>query len=440
MATGGRVVEPDDCPGGAFYAPTILTGVRPEHRIAREEVFGPVLAVIDIDSFDEAIDVVNDCAYGLSAAIYTRDVNAAMAATQRIDTGIVYVNAPTIGAEIQLPFGGTKHTGNGYREAGRRGLEQFSETKTVYVDYSGRLQKAQIDNRPAIESNRRTVNGADIVAERAAHRRASTPCSAFPARTTSRCGPRASRPASGSCRCGTSRVARTRPMVTPRATGKVGVALVTTGPGAANTMGAVGEAWASRSPVVVIATDIPSSLRRPGVYRGVLHECTDQAALFAPVTKMQTTDTSAKRLLAATSAPTRPGVRRHSFRSPDRARGENESNPVPRRGRARDAFSPLVDALRRSERPLLWVGGGAREAGDEVDALARRLGAPVVTTYQARGLLPPDHPLLVPAPPHEPEITALIAASDLVDRHRLRPRPDEHDAMAAAASRRDASR
>jgi aldehyde dehydrogenase (NAD+) len=152
VATGGRVVEPDDCPGGAFYAPTILTGVRPEHRIAREEVFGPVLAVIDIDSFDEAIDVVNDCAYGLSAAIYTRDVNAAMAATQRIDTGIVYVNAPTIGAEIQLPFGGTKHTGNGYREAGRRGLEQFSETKTVYVDYSGRLQKAQIDNRPAIES------------------------------------------------------------------------------------------------------------------------------------------------------------------------------------------------------------------------------------------------------------------------------------------------
>jgi alpha-ketoglutaric semialdehyde dehydrogenase len=152
VASGGRVVEPDDCPGGAFYAPTILTDVRPEHRLAREEVFGPVLAVIDIDSFEEAIDVVNDCAYGLSAAIYTRDVNAAMAATQRIDTGIVYVNAPTIGAEIQLPFGGTKHTGNGYREAGRRGLEQFSETKTVYVDYSGRLQKAQIDNRPAIES------------------------------------------------------------------------------------------------------------------------------------------------------------------------------------------------------------------------------------------------------------------------------------------------
>ena len=91
---------------------------------------------------------MNDCEYGLSAAIYTRDVNHAMRATQQIDTGIVYVNAPTIGAEIQLPFGGTKHTGNGYREAGRRGLEQFSETKTVYVDFSGRLQ-TRADRQPA---------------------------------------------------------------------------------------------------------------------------------------------------------------------------------------------------------------------------------------------------------------------------------------------------
>jgi aldehyde dehydrogenase (NAD+) len=152
VATGGHVVNVDACEGGSFYAPTILTGVEPAHRIAREEVFGPVLAVIAVDGFEQAIDVVNDCEYGLSAAIYTRDVNAALAATQRVDTGIVYVNAPTIGAEIQLPFGGTKHTGNGYREAGRRGLEQFSETKTVYVDYSGRLQRAQIDNRPAVEA------------------------------------------------------------------------------------------------------------------------------------------------------------------------------------------------------------------------------------------------------------------------------------------------
>ena len=152
VATGGRPLTVDGCDGGAFYAPTILTGVRPDHRIAREEVFGPVLAVIDTDGFDEAVAIANDCAYGLSAAIYTRDVNRAMRATQQLDTGIVYVNAPTIGAEIQLPFGGTKHTGNGYREAGRRGLEQFSETKTIYVDYSGRLQRAQIDNRPPVAS------------------------------------------------------------------------------------------------------------------------------------------------------------------------------------------------------------------------------------------------------------------------------------------------
>ena len=153
LASGGHVVEVDDCPGGAFFAPTILTDVRPEHRVARHEVFGPVLAVIDVDDFQAAIDVVNDCEYGLSAAVYTRDVNNALRATQRIDTGIVYVNAPTIGAEIQLPFGGTKHTGNGYREAGRRGLEQFSETKTVYIDFSGRLQRAQIDNRPPVENS-----------------------------------------------------------------------------------------------------------------------------------------------------------------------------------------------------------------------------------------------------------------------------------------------
>jgi acyl-CoA reductase-like NAD-dependent aldehyde dehydrogenase len=151
LVTGGRPLEVDGCVGGAFYTPTILTGVARRHRIAREEVFGPVLSVIDVDGFDEAIDVVNESAYGLSAAIYTRDINLAMRATQRIDTGIVYVNAPTIGAEIQLPFGGTKHTGNGFREAGRRGIEQFSETKTVYIDYSGRLQRAQIDNRPPVE-------------------------------------------------------------------------------------------------------------------------------------------------------------------------------------------------------------------------------------------------------------------------------------------------
>jgi aldehyde dehydrogenase (NAD+) len=149
IATGGRPVEIDGCEGGAFYEPTVLRGVERTHRIAREEVFGPVLSVIEIGSFDEAIDAVNDSEYGLSAAIYTRDVNQAMQAVHRIDTGIVYVNAPTIGAEIHLPFGGNKHTGNGFREAGTRGLEQFSEVKSVYIDYSGRLQKAQIDNRQA---------------------------------------------------------------------------------------------------------------------------------------------------------------------------------------------------------------------------------------------------------------------------------------------------
>jgi aldehyde dehydrogenase (NAD+) len=144
VATGGRSVEVDGL-GGAFVAPTVLTGVKPEHGIARNEVFGPVLAVLEVEGLDEAVDVVNSVDYGLSAAVYTRDINAALHAVDGIQTGIVYVNAPTIGAEIPLPFGGTKHTGNGFREAGTRGIEQFSEVKTVYVDYSGRLQRAQID-------------------------------------------------------------------------------------------------------------------------------------------------------------------------------------------------------------------------------------------------------------------------------------------------------
>jgi acyl-CoA reductase-like NAD-dependent aldehyde dehydrogenase len=135
------------CEGGTFVEPTILAGVKPSHTVAREEVFGPVLAVIEVEDLDEAVAVVNSVEYGLSAAIYTRDINAALRAVHAIDTGITYVNAPTIGAEIPLPFGGTKHTGNGFREAGARGIEQFSQVKTVYVDYSGRLQRAQIDNR-----------------------------------------------------------------------------------------------------------------------------------------------------------------------------------------------------------------------------------------------------------------------------------------------------
>ena len=147
VATGGALVEVDGCEGGTFMQPTVLRGVKPSHRIALDEVFGPVLSVIEVDGLDEAIDVVNSAEYGLSAAVYTSDIGVAMRAVDAIDTGIVYVNAPTIGAEIQLPFGGTKHTGNGFREAGTRGIEQFSQVKTVYIDYSGRLQRAQIDNR-----------------------------------------------------------------------------------------------------------------------------------------------------------------------------------------------------------------------------------------------------------------------------------------------------
>lgn len=148
VACGGAVRrDVDGCAGGTFVAPTILTGVQASHTIAREEVFGPVLAVLEVDDLDDAVAVVNHVEFGLSAAVYTADINAALRAVHAIDTGITYVNAPTIGAEIPLPFGGTKHTGNGFREAGSRGIEQFSQVKTVYVDYSGRLQRAQIDNR-----------------------------------------------------------------------------------------------------------------------------------------------------------------------------------------------------------------------------------------------------------------------------------------------------
>jgi alpha-ketoglutaric semialdehyde dehydrogenase len=147
VVLGGGAVTVAGCDGGTFVAPTIVR-VERGHTIARKEVFGPVLAVMVVDDVAGAVDAVNDTEYGLSAAVYTRDIAAALWAVERIDTGIVYVNAPTIGAEIPLPFGGTKHTGNGFREAGTRGIEQFSHVKTVYVDYSGRLQKAQIDTHP----------------------------------------------------------------------------------------------------------------------------------------------------------------------------------------------------------------------------------------------------------------------------------------------------
>jgi len=167
----------------------------------------------------------------------------------------------------------------------------------------------------------------------------------------------------------------------------------------------------------VMATDIPSSLRRAGEYRGVLHECTDQAALFAPITKARyVLDHAAGAYEAfgdANRSPSRPvyvGVPSDLLTAPAE-RGVPDL-VAPRMSRRE--LRPLIDALQGARRPLLWVGGGAREAGDAIDVLARRIGAPVVTTYQARGLLSPDHPLLVPAPPHEPEVTDLIARADLV--------------------------
>jgi aldehyde dehydrogenase (NAD+) len=116
-------------------------------RIAQEEIFGPVLALIPVDGYAEAATAVNQVRYGLSASIFTRDVDTAFRAMRDFETGIVYVNAGTIGAETHLPFGGWKETGNGHREAGQQALDTFTEWKSVYVDFSGRLQRAQIDNQ-----------------------------------------------------------------------------------------------------------------------------------------------------------------------------------------------------------------------------------------------------------------------------------------------------
>ena len=145
LATGGNRLTTGAHAGGFFHEPTIFADVTRTMRIAREEIFGPVVSVLSCASLDEAIDIANDVAYGLSASIYTRDINKAFAAMRDVYTGIFYVNAPTIGAEVHLPFGGTKATGNGHREAGTAALDVFSEWKSVYVDFSGKLQRAQID-------------------------------------------------------------------------------------------------------------------------------------------------------------------------------------------------------------------------------------------------------------------------------------------------------
>ena len=149
LVTGGERATAGDLAHGHFFAPTVFAGVAPMSRIAQEEIFGPVLSVIPVDGYDAAVIAANGVRYGLSASIFTRDVNTAFRAMRDLETGIVYVNAGTTGAETHLPFGGWKDTGNGHREAGHVALDTFTEWKSVYVDYSGRLQRAQIDNQPS---------------------------------------------------------------------------------------------------------------------------------------------------------------------------------------------------------------------------------------------------------------------------------------------------
>jgi thiamine pyrophosphate-dependent acetolactate synthase large subunit-like protein len=209
-----------------------------------------------------------------------------------------------------------------------------------------------------------------------------------------------------------------------RASGRLGVALVTTGPGAANTLGACGEAWASRSPVLVIATDIPTTLRRPDVHRGVLHECTDQAGMFAPVTKACFTPATLAELgraaLAAPESALRAPARPVYLEIPTDLLSAAGEEPAPA-GRSAGPGLPVTDVepalrlLEEAERPLVWAGGGAvaAGAGETVVALAERLGAPLLTTYSAAGL-GGAHPLHPALPPHVPEVGALWDESDLV--------------------------
>ena len=208
-----------------------------------------------------------------------------------------------------------------------------------------------------------------------------------------------------------------------RATRRLGVALTTTGPGAANTLGAVGEAWASRSPILVVATDIPTTLRRPGVYRGVLHETTDQGAMFAPVTaavmRVRTADELAgcvAEAVAAALAASRPAY----LEVPTdllSAEAGALAPPVARAARlspadaTAEAARALLDA---AQRPLIWAGGGARTAGEAVGALAERLAAPVLTTVGGRGVVAPGHPCLVGMPPHVEPAGRLWDEADVV--------------------------
>jgi aldehyde dehydrogenase (NAD+) len=146
LLTGGKAAGGDGLSKGWFYEPTILGDVTRTMRVAREEIFGPVLSVIKVKTLEEAIDICNDTTYGLSSSVYTQNINNAYQAIRDIKAGITYINSPTIGAEAHMPFGGVKETGNGHREGGWTVYDFFTEWKTVYVDYSGKLQRAQIDN------------------------------------------------------------------------------------------------------------------------------------------------------------------------------------------------------------------------------------------------------------------------------------------------------
>lgn len=142
LLVGGRIPKME----GFYFEPTLFTDCSIDMRIAQEEIFGPIISLISVKDFEEAIEAMNSIEYGLSSSIYTKSVSKALKAITKIEAGIVYINSSTIGAEVHLPFGGTKHTGIGTREGGIEGINEFSETKTVYIDYSGKLQKAQIDH------------------------------------------------------------------------------------------------------------------------------------------------------------------------------------------------------------------------------------------------------------------------------------------------------
>ena len=145
LLTGGKQLTAGSFRRGFFIEPAVFGGVKSEMRVAQEEIFGPVVCLMEARDFKDAVRIANSTSYGLSLSIYTRDANKAFRAIDQLESGIVYINAPTIGAEVHLPFGGIKNTGDGSREVGTTAIEEFTELKTVFVDYSDKLQRAQID-------------------------------------------------------------------------------------------------------------------------------------------------------------------------------------------------------------------------------------------------------------------------------------------------------